>query len=123
MVYKGTVILESLGDLSILRDVRIISTKVEKITEKHQTPWLKQWTLHSIEIPEVIADEIAEKISRSFDKKHPLWYADYKNDLYHFIIFANKIFKVDLKNPALYKEAKRYGISLGIPGYQVDFAP
>jgi len=30
---------------------------------------------------------------------------------------------VDLKNPILYKDAKRYGISLGIPKYQVDFAP
>ena len=28
-----------------------------------------------------------------------------------------------LKNPIIYKDAKLYGISLGIPDYQVDFAP
>ena len=32
-------------------------------------------------------------------------------------------FKVDLQNPILYKDAKEYGISKGIPEYQVDFAP
>ena len=39
------------------------------------------------------------------------------------IIFLNKVFKVDLNNPILYKDAKAYGISLGIPEYQVDFGP
>jgi len=34
-----------------------------------------------------------------------------------------KIFKVDLQNPILYRDAKQYGISFGIPEYQVDFAP
>ena len=84
---------------------------------------MKQWTLNTVEIPEDIAQIIAEKISQSFDRKHPDWYADYKNDKYHFIIFSGKIFKVDLANPVLYKDAKAYGISIGIPEYQVDFVP
>lgn len=123
MNYRGVVIEESLDEASVLRDVQIVSTKVEPVTEKHQTPYLKQWTLHTVEILEEKANEVAEKISKSFDKVHPDWYADYKNDKYHYIIFPNRIFKVDLSNPYLYKEARQYGISLGIPEYQVDFAP
>lgn len=65
--------------------------------------------------------EVAEKVSRSFDREHPYWYADYKNNEFHYIIYAGKIFKVDLKNPVFYKTAKAYGISIGIPEYQVDF--
>jgi hypothetical protein len=111
-----------LEDKSALGAVKIISTKVEPVTEEHKTPWLKQWTLHSVEISEKDADAVADALSKRLDKDHD-WYADYKNDQYHFIIYCNKIFKVDLKNPILYRAAKQYGISLGIPEYQVDFAP
>lgn len=123
MNYKGVIIEESLGDTSVLQEVKILETKVEQVEEDHKTPWLKQWTLHTVEIPENEADKIADKISKSFDSEHPHWYADYKNDKFHYIIYANKAFKVDLSNPVLYKDAKEYGISIGIPEYQVDFAP
>ncbi len=122
MNYKGIIIEESLGDVAILKDLLILETKVEPITPEHKTPWLKQWTLHTVEISEDKADEIAEKISHSFDQEHSKWYADYKNDHYHYIVYAGKVFKVDLVNPVLYKDAKEYGISIGIPDYQVDFA-
>lgn len=123
MNYRGVIIEESLENTSILKEVKILETKVEPITPDHKTPWLKQWTIHTVEIFENTADKVAEKISKSFDKEHPDWYADYKNDKYHYIIYQNKIFKVDLANPILYKDAKAYGISIGIPEYQVDFAP
>lgn len=123
MDYKGVIIEESLGDKSVLKEVKIADTKVEPITPEHKTPWLKQWTLHTIEIPEGDAEKIAQEISKSFDPEHPDWYADYKNDKYHFIIYSGKVFKVDLQNPVLYKDAKEYGISIDIPEYQVDFAP
>ena len=122
MNYKGVIIAESLQDLSVLNEVKILKTEVEPITPKHKTPWVKQWTLHTIEIPEEKAQAVAEKISKSFDSEHPHWYADYKNDTYHFIIFAGKVFQVRLADPILYKEATKYGISIGIPPYQVDFA-
>lgn len=123
MNYKGVIIEESLGDLSVLKKVKIISTSIEKVTSRHNTPWVKQWTLHKIEIPEKKADDIAELISWSFDPSHPQWYIDYKNSRYHFIIFNGQIFKVDLENPGQYKDARDYGISIGIPEYQLDFSP
>lgn len=122
MNYKGVIIEESLEKADILKDVIVIETKVEAVTEEHKTPWIKQWTLHTVEIPEEKADQVAEKLSADLDKEHE-WYADYKNDQYHYIIYRGKVFKVDLKNPVLYKDAKQYGISVGIPEYQVDFAP
>lgn len=123
MNYKGTIIEESLVDTTLLQEVKILETKVEPVTERHKTPWLTRWTLHSVEIPEEQAETFAQKVSKSFDQKHPNWYVDYKNNTYHFIVFSNKIFKVDLHNPLLYQEAKQYGISLGIPDYQMDFVP
>lgn len=123
MDYKGVIIEESLKDASFLEKVKVLKTKIEPITPEHKTPWLKQWTLHTVEVPEEKAQEVAKTISQSFDPEHPDWYADYKNSKYHFIIYAGNVFKVDLSNPVLYKNAKAYGISIGIPEYQVDFAP
>jgi hypothetical protein len=122
MNYKGVIIEESLENKDVLKDVKILDTKVEKVTEKHRTDWLEQWTLHTVEIPEAEADDIAEKISDILDSKHN-WYADFKNEDTHFIIFRDKVFKIDRKNKEEYDEATQYGISLGIPDYQVDFSP
>ena len=119
MDYKGVIIEESLGYKSVLSKVKIIETKVEPITSEHKTPWIKQWTLHTVEIPEEKSDEIAMDISKSLDNEHTSWYADYKNEKYHYIIYSGKVFKVDLQNPVLYKTAKECGLSIGIPEYQL----
>ena len=122
--YKGAIIEESLENIDVLKEVKILETEVEPVTNEHETPWLKQWTLHTVEISEDKAQAIAEKISQALDKEHGgSWYADFKNDTHHYIIFRNKVFYIDRKNKEQYDEAKRYGISLGIPEYQVDFAP
>ena len=120
MNYKGVIIEESLENKTILKDVKILETKVEEVTEEHKTPWIKQWTLHTVEIPENQAKDVAEKISKALDSKHD-WYADFKNDTHHYIIFRDKVFFVEKQSKEQYDEAKKYGISLGIPEYQVDF--
>lgn len=123
MNFKGVIIEESLFDKSVLEDVKILSTEVELVTEKHKTPWIKHWTLCNIEIPEKNARKIAEKISKALDPEHA-WYADYKTENEHYVIYKNKVFHItDRSVRTQYDEAKKYGISIGIPGYQVDFHP
>jgi len=120
--FNGVIIEESLENKDVLQKVKIIETKVEEVTEEHKTPWIKQWTLHTVEIPENQVNEIAEDLSKSLDSEHS-WYADFKNDKFHYIIFRNKVFFIDRSSKEQYDEAKKYGISLGIPEYQVDFHP
>ncbi len=123
MDYKGVIIEESLEDKSPLKEVTILATKVEQVIEKHKTPWLKQWTLHTVEVPEDKVDELAEEISRSLDSQHgSSWYADFRNEKFHYIIFRNKVFKIDLSKP-VYRDAMEYGVKLGIPWHQLDFSP
>ena len=122
MNYTGVIIEESLENKDIFKNVKILETKVEEVTEEHKTPWVKQWTLHTVEILENQVQNIAEKISKALDSKHN-WYADFKTDTHHYIIFRDKVFFADRHSKKQYDEAKRYGISLGIPEYQVDFHP
>ena len=122
MDYEGVIIEESLRDTSMLKAINIVSTKVEPVTEEHKTPWLKQWTLHTVTIPDKDAEGVAEKLSHALDTKDN-WYADFKNDRIHFIIFRDKVFRVDRSKKEDYEAATKYGIELGIPDYQVDFSP
>lgn len=121
MNYKGIIIEESLQETDLFNKIKVISTRVEKVTLSHKTPWLKKWTLHTVEISEHKAEKIAKKISNILEITHN-WYADYKNENYHFIIFRDKIFKVNRCNFKEYIAVKEYGISLGIPDYQLTFS-
>lgn len=121
MNFKGVIIEESLENPEVLKRAKVLKTKVEKVTPKHKTPWLKQWTLLTVEIPNEMADAIAKEISSILDYSHKsAWYADFKNDHYHYIIYKDKIFKIDRRKPEEYQAATDYGISLGIPDYQIS---
>lgn len=119
--FTGIIIEESLTGTSVLNKVRIISTLVEPVVDKHKTPWIRQWTMHTVEIKNEDIDQVAKELSVSIDTSHNAWYADFKNETIHYIIYSNKVFKVNRDNTDEYAEASRYGISIGIPDYQVDF--
>lgn len=123
MDYEGVIIEESLEDKAVLGGVEIASTKVEAVTDEHKTPWVKQWTLHTVKISKDKAAEVAEKVSKALDSEHN-WYADFKTDDDHYIIFKNKVFHVtDRTSKKQYDEVTEYGLTLGIPEYQLDFSP
>ena len=120
--FVGVIIEESLENKDVLQKIKIIATNVIKVTENHKTPWVDKWTLHTVEIPEEDVENIAQQLSESLDSEHPR-YADFKNTTHHYIIFRNRIFYIDRTSKEQYDEAKNYGISLGIPEYQVNFHP
>ena len=119
-VYTGVIIEESLENKEVLKSVRIVKTDIERVTDTHKTPWVKQWTMHTVEIPDSDAEGIARVLSRSLDSRHE-WYADFKNAKTHFIIFRDKVFRIERASPAQYQDVVNYGISLGIPAHQLDF--
>lgn len=73
MNYKGVIIEESLQDFSLLREITILERKIELVTPEHKTPWLKKWTLCTVEISKDNAGKIANKLSKSFNNAHPNW--------------------------------------------------
>ncbi len=123
MDFEGIIIEESLADTSVLTDVETISTTAEPVTEEHKTPWITQWTMHTVRVPAANTATIANSIAAALDREHN-WYADFKTDTEHYIIYTNKVFHItDRSDKVQYDAATAYGISLGIPDYQVDFSP
>ena len=121
MSFSGVVIEESLADTSVLDAVAIVSTRIAPVTPGHRTPWLSQWTLHTIEIPDDRAPATAELLSRALHPQY--WYADFKDDETHYIVFPARVFVVDRTTPGQYDAAIAHGLRLGIPEYQLDFTP
>jgi hypothetical protein len=78
MNFTGVIIEESLHNKDVLKNIKIVSTTVEKVVTKHETPWLEKWTLHMVEIPENEADQITNELAKSFDIEHiGNWYTDF----------------------------------------------
>lgn len=120
MDYEGIIIEESLSNSNIMKDLKIVNTEVSKITEKEGTPWLKKWTMHTVKIREDEIDVYTEKLSKIIETEHcNNWYCDFKNEQFHYVVFSNKIFKIDRKNKQDYDKMKKYAILLGLPEYQL----
>jgi len=121
MSYRGVVIEESLIDKSVLETLTVVSTRVEPVTAAHRTPWLAQWTLHTVEVPDDQARRVADLIAEALGPDY--WYADFRDDQTHFVVFPLKVFVVDRSDPAQYWPVVEHGLRLGIPDHQLDFSP
>ena len=84
-IFTGVIIEESLENKEVLQKVKRLSTKISPVTERHQTPRVKQWTLDTVEVLSENAENIAHELSLSLDSEHP-WYADFKNATHHYAI-------------------------------------
>lgn len=120
MDYQGVIIEESLADKSVLGKMRVLETKIGK--SQPNTPHVLQWTLHTVLVPEAEAGELAQKLSEALDDSHCEWYADYKNNTNHYIIFKNKIFVINRTDVLGYEQARQYGLAVGVPENQVNFS-
>ena len=105
-----------------MKKVHITKTDILLVTKRHKTPWVKQWTFHFVEVDKEKAESIALEISKNMDPKH-IWYADFRNNKIHYVIYYNRVFKIDVNKKENYQKAIDYGSKLGLPDYQLDFSP
>lgn len=100
--FRGCIIDESIKDKSILDEFTILETKTDGGIS------------YIVETDENGIDSIVLKLQASMtDEKG--WYADLKNYDYHYIIYNDRIFKVNRDFPEQYEETKEYGLKRGIP--------
>lgn len=106
IMYKGTIIENSLSNKEILKKIRVNKT------------WKSgDWTLHSVSLDE---DQIVE-LGSSLDNGP--WYIHIwrpGNDDVK-VIYKNKIFDIKFSDKSTWNDATEHGKSLGIPEEQLDF--
>lgn len=106
MKYSGCIIDESIKDKSVINEFKI----VEKIDDDG-IMWL-------VEIDEDKINYILPKLQASMVDS-PIWYCDLKCEDWHYIIFNDKIFRVNRDCPEQYEETRQYGLNRGIPDEQL----
>lgn len=122
MSYQGVIIEESLTDPSVLKEVHVLWSVVEPVTAEDGTPELDHWTLHTFEVDDTQAEALAKRLCDGLDDgKRGHWFADFKNDAKHYVVFPGKIFCVDRSETDAYKPVTLYGLSVGIPAQQLAF--
>ncbi len=117
--YQGVIIEESLKDSHLLDNLTITGTKIEAVTPNHNTPHLKQWTVHSVEVDHNELDSVTKTISHNLQ---PAWYVHFYDSDNLVVVFADKVFAFAKKDKKGRAEVEEYGISLGIPAHQMDLA-
>jgi hypothetical protein len=105
----------------VLRDVRIRRTRAFPTTEWHRTPWVAQWTMHVVEIPDERAETVAACLAETIDATRGAWYAGFKSDATHYVVFSGRIFRVSRAHPEEYEAPRAHGRALGIAERQLDF--
>lgn len=106
MKYSGCIIEESLKDKSIIDEFEII----EEVNDDG-IMWI-------VEIDESRLDDVLPRLQFAIVDA-PVWYCDLKCDDYHYIIYNDKIFKVNRDYGEQYEQAKEYGLKRGIPEEQL----
>ena len=116
---KGLLLEESLEDPGVLDLLRI--TRTETWQASNSAAFQPDtWTALSFEADERQAGALAAELSRSLK---PLgWYINASTATDVYVIFPNKVFKYRKGDRVRREEAKRYGLTVGIPESQLDWS-
>ena len=118
-MFTGIIITESLEDQSVLNGLVVTKTEVEQISNPAQGQ-PSDWHLVSFEVSDEAAGEFAQKCSRAL--RPSTWYIDFMSEDGKYVVFPGKVFYYQRGDMEKRKEAQAYGISLGIPEPQLDWA-
>ena len=78
------------------------------------------WTLIRFTAPDTEAERLAAALADCLSPTGG-WYADFSTGTEKFVVFAGKVFRYPLGDPAGQAEARAYGRSVGVPESQLDW--
>jgi len=112
-MYHSIVIEESLDDKNVLKDLKILKTKIDG-----------DWHLHIIEVADEDLDETLELIQSHLVKNRPYYFHFFNDGQNLIIVFQKKVFRMNPKDQKTWQDAQEYGDKiLSIPIDQLDFYP
>ncbi|MEI6810462.1 MAG: hypothetical protein WCK60_00220 [Candidatus Nomurabacteria bacterium] len=108
-MYKGTIVAESLKDIEILNNIKVISLK-----ETDDENVADRWHIYSVLVTDEEIDILEKQLKES-------WYTHFWNETKLIILFSNKKFICDINDKTSWQPAVDFGLSIGIPKEQLDF--
>ena len=80
----------------------------------------KLWTVIDFTSEHTDPDALAQALAASLLAEGG-WYADFRTDDEHVVVYADRIFRYDRTDAAGRAEAVEYGRSVGVPDHQLDW--
>lgn len=121
-MYDGVVITQSLKPGTELDGIRLV---VRKITTADNSGAAanqpSRWTLLTFEVDDADAEALADWFADSLIAEPGVWYADFKNDVEHWVIFPGRIFRYRIGDQEARARAVDHGRRLGVPEHQLDW--
>jgi hypothetical protein len=117
--FSGVIIQESLKNKRILRFVRILKKELADGLDPELHGGFSTWNLLHVEFFRTELDKIIEILQLDLAAKD--WYADFRGNKEHYIVFKGKSFKCEIGNKDSYEKAVEYGLEMEIPKKQLDF--
>lgn len=120
-MYDGVLITQSLRP-GTESGVRLVVNKISTFDKTDAAPdQPSRWTLLHFEVDDADVDALAAWCGDSLIAEPSVWYADFKNDSEHLVIFPGKIFRYRIGDHAGRDQAVEYGRALGVPEPQLDW--
>jgi hypothetical protein len=123
MAIQGCVIGDSLRPDAELRPDGWRVTRIWRIdwADRAGPEQPSEWTVFDFEAEDDQAETLAEALARALKPKGG-WYADFRVGDDHVVVFAGQTFRYRRGDASGRAQAIRYGLSVGVPRHQLDWA-
>jgi hypothetical protein len=121
-MFRGRLLAESLRlntDL-VVPDLRLARIGQHDVSNSAVDTQPTIWTFVDFELPDHRADELASLLAEVL-RPDGGWYADYRSETEHVVVFAGKAFRYSKGDRTALQEAQQHGRSVGIPDHQLDW--
>lgn len=120
---RGTILLESLRSDAKLTGFRFVVPEVSRgrprLSPQEVAAGVPSvWSAIEFELEDEKAAELTQVLS---ERLNPGWFANLQSDTETIIVFEGRVFRYPRGDPRGRAEAQAYGLSLGIPDYQLDW--
>ena len=119
---RGRIVAEGLKAGAVLEvpELRLSSLSRHDVADSTTASQPDRWTFVDVEAPSSRADELAAALAAALLPEDG-WYADFRLDDEHVVVFAEAVFRYRVGDAAGRQEAVDHGRAAGTPEHQLDW--
>jgi len=119
--YTGTLLAESLRTGAVFDGLPLTVIRIFRFAAGDTSAGQPElWTFIEFEVPAAEAQELAQALAQVLDDVGG-WYCSFSSPDETFVVFANRVFRYQGRDPAERRRVEAYARSVGVPEAQIDW--